>query len=89
MNNVIQMPRAVNGIYEILIIMPKLFEEIPPVIQALRENKSVLLNLTMMERAQAQRAIDFVTGGAYSIEGYQERIGESVFLFTPSSVKVS
>ncbi len=89
MNNVIQMPRAFNGIYEILIIMPKFFEEIPPVVQALRENKSVLLNLTMMERAQAQRAIDFVTGGAYSIEGYQERIGENVFLFTPSCVKVS
>lgn len=89
MNNVIQMPRAMNGVYEILIIRPKLFEEIPQIIQALRDNKSVVLNLTMMEQAQAQRVIDFVAGGTYSIKGHQEQIGESVFLFTPSCVQVS
>ena len=42
----------------------------------------------MMDPDQAQRAVDFVAGGTYAIDGHQERIGESIFLFTPSCVQV-
>ena len=55
----------------------------------LRERKSVVLNLNVMDPEEAQRAVDFVAGGTYAIDGHQERIGESIFLFTPSTVKVS
>jgi cell division inhibitor SepF len=89
MSNVIGMPGAVNGISEVLVIEPRTFEEMPQAIQALRERKSVVLNLTIMDPDQAQRAVDFVAGGTYALDGHQERIGESIFLFTPSCVQVS
>ncbi len=89
MNNVIGMPGAANGISEVVVMEPRTFEEMPQVIQALRERKSVVLNLTIMDPDQAQRAVDFVAGGTYAIDGHQERIGESIFLFTPSCVQVS
>lgn len=89
MNNVIGMPGTANGISEVAVIEPRSFEEMPQVIQALRERKSVVLNLTIMDPDQAQRAVDFVAGGTYAIDGHQERIGESIFLFTPSCVQVS
>ena len=89
MNNVIGMPGATNGISEVVVVEPRTFEEMPQVIQALRERKSVVLNLTIMDPDQAQRAVDFVAGGTYAIDGHQERIGESIFLFTPSCVQVS
>ncbi|HEY9707717.1 MAG TPA: cell division protein SepF [Oculatellaceae cyanobacterium] len=89
MNNVIGMPGSVNGLSEVAVIEPRSFEEMPQVIQALRERKSVVLNLTIMDPDQAQRAVDFVAGGTYAIDGHQERIGESIFLFTPSCVQVS
>lgn len=89
MNNVIGMPGAVNGFSEVVVMEPRSFEEMPQVIQALRERKSVVLNLTIMDPDQAQRAVDFVAGGTYAIDGHQERIGESIFLFTPSCVQVS
>ena len=88
MNNVIGMPGSVNGLSEVAVIEPRSFEEMPQVIQALRERKSVVLNLTIMDPDQAQRAVDFVAGGTYAIDGHQERIGESIFLFTPSCVSV-
>jgi len=56
---------------------------------ALRERKTVILNLTMMEPDQAQRAVDFVAGGTFAIDGHQERVGESIFLFAPSCVTVT
>ena len=61
----------------------------PRAIQALRERKTVILNLTMMEPDQAQRAVDFVAGGTFAIDGHQERVGESIFLFAPSCVTVT
>jgi cell division inhibitor SepF len=89
MNNVIGMPGATNGISEVVVMEPRTFEEMPQAIRALRERKSVVLNLTIMDPDQAQRAVDFVAGGTYAIDGHQERIGESIFLFTPSCVQVS
>ncbi len=88
MSNVVRLPKAINSIMEMVVMKPRAFEEMPQVIQALRERKSVLLNLAMMTPEQAQRAVDFVAGGTYSIEGNQERIGQSVFLFTPSCVQL-
>ncbi len=92
LNNVVGMPgtnRFWGSATEVLVMEPRAFEEMPQVIQALRERKSVVLNLTMMDPAQAQRAVDFVAGATYTIDGHQERVGDSIFLFTPNCVQVS
>ncbi|MGK7932780.1 MAG: cell division protein SepF [Microcystaceae cyanobacterium] len=88
-NNVIGMPGIANNNAEVVVVEPHSFEEMPQVIQTLRERKSVVLNLNVMDPEEAQRAVDFIAGGTYAIDGHQERIGESIFLFTPSCVKVS
>jgi cell division inhibitor SepF len=88
MSNVVRLPNAISSITEIVVVKPREFEEMHQVIQALRERKSVLLNVSIMNPEQAQRAVDFVAGGTYSIEGNQERIGQNVFLFTPSCVQL-
>jgi cell division inhibitor SepF len=91
-SNVVGMPGA--GRYwgsnaaEVLVLEPRAFEEMPQVIQALRDRKSVVLNLSLMEPAQAQRSVDFVAGATFTIDGHQERVGENIFLFTPSCVEV-
>ena len=93
MNNksskVIGMPGISNSATEVNLIEPRSFDEMPQAIQALRERKTVILNLTMMDPDQAQRAVDFIAGGTYAIDGHQERIGESIFLFAPSCVSVT
>ncbi|MCM1985041.1 cell division protein SepF [Lyngbya confervoides] len=92
LDNVVGMPgtgRFWSGAAsEVLVMEPKSFEEMPRVIQALRDRKSVVLNLTMMDAVQAQRAVDFVAGATFTIDGHQERVGESIFLFTPNCVQV-
>ncbi len=50
MSNVIGMPGAINGISEVLVLEPRTFEEMPQAIQALRERKSVVLNLTIIDQ---------------------------------------
>ena len=78
-SNVIGMPGISTAAAEVNLMEPRSFDEMPRAIQALRERKTVILNLTMMEPDQAQRAVDFVAGGTFAIDGHQERVGESIF----------
>ena len=88
-NNVVGMPRAVNSSASVVVMEPREFEEMSQAIQALREHKSVVLNLKLMAPEIALRAVDFVAGAAAAIDGSTKRIGENTFLFTPIRVKVS
>jgi len=69
--------------FKISFFQPLSFDEIPPINQAICEGKAVVLNLVMMDPDEAQRSVDFVAGGTFSVGGSQERLGESIFLFTP------
>lgn len=89
MNNVIGMPNRIGGISEVIILQPRSFEEIPQAVNLLRERKSVILNMMLMDPDQAQRSVDFVAGGVFAIDGHQERLGENIFLFTPNVVQIS
>jgi len=88
-NNVVGMPGLAAGNPEVLLMEPRSFEEIPQAVRALKDRKSVVLNLGLMEPEQAQRAADYVAGGAFAVDGHQERLGEYIFLFTPNNVQIS
>ena len=65
------------------------FDQIPQAVAAIRNGEAVVVNMTMMEPDQAQRAIDFIAGGTFYGDGHQERVGESIFLFAGSEYIVS
>ena len=52
------------------------------------EAERLLLDLEGMGEGEAQRAVDFVSGGVVAMDGQTERLGERTFLFTPASVQV-
>lgn len=87
-NKVVGMPGRGRGQSEMLVFEPRSFEEIPPVVSALKQRKAIILNLGLVDADTAQRCVDFVAGGAFAVDGHQQRIGETIFLFTPSSVQI-
>jgi cell division inhibitor SepF len=87
-SNVVGMPGVSHSPSEMVLIEPRAFEEMPQVIDALRQSKSVILNMTLIRQEEAQRSVDFVAGGTYAIDGHYERIGDNIFLFTPNCVQV-
>ena len=88
-DNVIGMPGISSDVSEVIFMQPRSFDEMPQAIQALRERRTIILNLTHMQPEEAQRAVDFVSGGNFATDGSQERLGEGIFLFAPSCVKVT
>ena len=88
-SNVVGLPNRKTANTEMFLMEPRSFEEMPQAVTALRERRSIILNLSMMNADTAQRCVDFVAGAAFAIDGHQERIGEHIFLFTPSFVQIS
>ncbi len=75
--------------YEVMVIEPRSFEESLEIVNSLRQKKSVILNLHLLDREQSQRIVDFLSGATHAIDGNQQKIGEGVFIFTPNNVAIS
>lgn len=88
-SKVVGMPGIAQGQTEVVLMKPQTFEEIPQAVLILRDRKSLVLDLSLLEADQAQRCADYVAGGAFAIDGHQERLSEKVFLFTPNFVQIS
>ena len=71
---------------EIKVKEPKVYEDSLSIATYLRENKPVIVNLKYLDADAGKRLIDFICGTAYAINGHMMKIGENIFLFTPSNV---
>lgn len=75
--------------YEVKVIEPRSFGEAGQIVQSLKERKTVVLNLHLLDKEQSQRTIDFVCGAAHAINGKPQKVGDMVFVFTPNNVTLS
>ena len=73
---------------QVVVIEPRAFEEALEIIEHLRSRRSVILNLHLLDTAQSQRVVDFLSGATHAIDGHQQRIGDGVFIFTPNNVSI-
>ena len=84
---VVTHPKA--GFYEVMVNEPKTFEESLDIVNNLRDRKSIILNLHLLDAEQSQRVVDFISGATHALDGNQQRIGEGVFIFTPHNICIS
>jgi len=55
----------------------------------LKERRPVIVNLERADDELARRVIDFISGVTYALNGFYERVGDKVFLFTPSNIIIA
>jgi cell division inhibitor SepF len=84
---VIDHPNAATS--QVVVIEPRAFEESLEIIEHLRNKKSVILNLQLLDTMQSQRVVDFLSGATHAVDGHQQRIGDGVFIFTPNNVQIT
>lgn len=78
-----------NKGYEVIVFEPRAFNESTVIVEALKERKTVILNLQLLDRDQSQRIVDFLCGCTHALDGNQRKIGDFVFIFTPSNINLS
>lgn len=74
---------------EVMIIEPRSFGEAGQIVQNLKEKKTIVLNLHLLDKEQSQRTIDFVCGAASALGGKPQKVGDMVFVFTPYNVTLT
>ena len=78
-----------RGGYVVMVCEPRSYEDSIAIIKHLKERKTVVLDLHLLDKEQALRIVDFLCGATYALTGNQQKIGDSVFIFTPENVALS
>ena len=80
---------AAHGFLQVEVIHCRGFDEAQAIAIAVRERRTVVLQLNQLDPSEAQRVVDFVSGAVHAQGGLSERLGETSFLFAPSGVVLS
>lgn len=55
----------------------------------IKQRKPVVVNMEKLDKAAAQRALDYLTGATFALDGTVEKIAENIFIFSPEHVSIS
>lgn len=65
------------------------FEEVRAMIDLLKENKIVVINLEGLNVDVAQRIIDCISGSSYALDGKLEGVNDNIFILAPRDVEIT
>ena len=86
---VVSMPQAQTNAIKMVISQPTTFEQSDEICSFLKERKSVIVNLEYVNKDVARRIIDFISGGVYALDGYIQKVSNSIFLVAPSNYEIT
>ena len=74
---------------KMVISQPTTFEQSEEICSLLKEKKSVIVNLEYVNKDVARRIVDFISGGVYALDGYIQKVSNSIFLVAPSNYEIT
>lgn len=74
--------------FEVVVLQPESFEEAKDIADNLKAKKPVIDHLEKIEKEQARRMVDFVSGSSYALGGDIQKISNMIFLVTPYTVGI-
>ena len=88
-NKVLNMPQSQSQAIKMVISQPTTFEQSDEICGFLKEKKSVIVNLEYVNKDGARRIVDFISGGVYALDGYIQKVSNSIFLVAPSNYEIT
>ena len=88
-DKVVAMPQAQSNSIKMVISQPTTFEQSDEICSFLKEKKSVIVNLEYVNKDVARRIVDFISGGVYSLDGYIQKVSNSIFLVAPANYEIT
>jgi len=77
-----------NQQMRVIVHEPKDFEEVPGIVDNLKNNKPVVINLEELEYELAKKIFDFLNGAVYALEGKIQKISKGIFIIAPKNVEI-
>ncbi len=88
-DKVVAMPQTQANAIKMVISQPTTFEQSDEICSFLKEKKSVIVNLEYVNKDVARRIVDFISGGVYALDGYIQKVSNSIFLVAPSNYEIT
>lgn len=88
-NNVVQLhaAREREGI-RLMLFEPRSYNDAQDIADNLRHRRPVVINLHRVEKDQAKRIVDFLSGTVYALNGDIQKVGDHIFVCTPENVDI-
>jgi len=74
---------------KVLILKPEKFEQVMNICNELKNKKPVIVDLQKMDKNEAQRVVDFLSGAAYALNGEIKKISCYIFLVAPEDFGIT
>src|SRR5260370_38010890 len=68
---------------------PKNLGDAQKAAEDMKDRRPVIVNLEKTDDDLARRAIDFISGVTYALNGFYARVGATVFLSTPANILIT
>ena len=88
-NKIVSMPQTQSQAIKMVISQPTTFEQSDEICSFLKEKKSVIVNLEYVNKDVARRIVDFISGGVYALDGYIQKVSNSIFLVATSNYEIT
>ncbi|HHT72702.1 MAG TPA: cell division protein SepF [Firmicutes bacterium] len=73
---------------KMLILEPVSFEDVRSYVVHLKGKRALIVRLNRIDRIEAQRIVDFMSGATHALEGNMRKLGDRIFCFAPSTVEI-
>lgn len=84
---VVSLPASRN--LRVVVMHPRTLEEGQAIADQVKGRRPVIVNLDLAEERAGQRLLNFLSGVAYALDGGLRKVGDNIFLLTPSNVEVA
>ncbi len=75
--------------FKMIVSQPNTFDDAQDICDHLKNKKPVVINLEGIEKQDAQRIIDFLSGSVYALDGSIQKVSCDIFVIAPNNVDVS
>jgi cell division inhibitor SepF len=72
----------------LMLFEPRSYSDAQDIADNLRHRRPVVVNLQRVEKDQAKRIVDFLSGTVYALNGDIQKVGEHIFVCTPENVDI-
>ncbi len=74
---------------EIVLFKAKTYDDMQEIARHIKERKIAVVNFEEMDKATAQRMVDFLSGAAFALDGVPRKVSGGTFIFSSSKVDMS
>ncbi|NLM06243.1 MAG: cell division protein SepF [Tissierellia bacterium] len=85
-NNVVNINQ--NKSMRIVLYEPLEYEDSPQMAEDLKQGKTIIVNLNLLEKETKERVFAFLTGAVYVLQGKMQKIANEIFVISPGFVEI-